>query len=85
MRLKYSFMSIKEQKQIHESTLSLLNSTGVMVHSEKAHDIFKHHGARSDGKKIFIPEHRADLFYAPLRCYLCTKKQAKNSRNRHRL
>ncbi|MDI3537696.1 MAG: trimethylamine---corrinoid protein Co-methyltransferase [Eubacteriaceae bacterium] len=57
MRLKYSFMSIKEQKQIHESTLSLLNSTGVMVHSEKAHDIFKHHGARSDGKKIFIPEH----------------------------
>ncbi|WKY44990.1 trimethylamine methyltransferase family protein [Eubacteriaceae bacterium ES2] len=56
MRLRYSFMSIKEQKLIHDSTVTLLQKTGVVVHSEKAREVFIKHGAKASGKKIFIPE-----------------------------
>ena len=41
--------------RIHQASIELLETTGVEFEHEKALEIFKAHGARVDGKKVFIP------------------------------
>lgn len=55
MKLRYSFSEKEECQQIHEFSLDILENTGIVVHSEKARDIFKNNGAKVEGKKVFLP------------------------------
>ncbi|WP_035213207.1 trimethylamine methyltransferase family protein [Desulfitobacterium hafniense] len=56
MKLNYEFAAKSELDLIHEKTLKLLAEIGVVFESEKAVDVFKAHGARTEGKTVFISE-----------------------------
>jgi len=43
--------------KLHESTLKIFQEIGIVFHSSKALDIFKNHGIKIDGNKVyFVPE-----------------------------
>ncbi|WP_457553387.1 trimethylamine methyltransferase family protein [Desulfobacula sp.] len=41
--------------RIHEASIDLLENTGIIFENKKALEIFKHHGAKVEGKTVFIP------------------------------
>ena len=43
-------------EQIHDATITLLEETGVAFHHSHVVEIFKHHGARVNGKTVFLPK-----------------------------
>jgi len=45
-----------EIEEIHSASMHILNQTGVVLHSEEARLLMQFHGARVDGKKVYIPE-----------------------------
>ena len=53
-----------EAEQIHEASKQLLESVGILVHSEKARHIFAHHGCRVDaqGGVVKIPRAVVDQY-----------------------
>lgn len=53
---RFEPLSHNALENIHSASLYLLNHTGVLVESERARNIFKEHGCKTDGKKVFIPE-----------------------------
>ncbi|MEG0379179.1 MAG: trimethylamine methyltransferase family protein, partial [Eubacterium sp.] len=55
MKLHYSFSNEKECETIHAYSLTILEDTGIVVHSPNARAILKHKGAQVDGKKVFLP------------------------------
>ncbi|MEG1185923.1 MAG: trimethylamine methyltransferase family protein [Eubacterium sp.] len=67
MKLSYSFGTQSECDQIHETSLSLLEKTGVIIASEAARNLLIHHGARCDGSTVFIPPNLIEkaLEFAP--------------------
>jgi trimethylamine--corrinoid protein Co-methyltransferase len=44
-----------EIEEIHRASMQILDQTGVVFHSEEARLLLQFHGARVDGKKVFIP------------------------------
>ncbi len=46
--------------RIHEASIELLEQTGVIFEHEEALEIFKKHGAKVDGKTVFIPRAMAE-------------------------
>lgn len=42
-------------KKIHEGTMQVLEKTGVVMENEEALAVWKDHGAKVDGSKVFIP------------------------------
>jgi trimethylamine---corrinoid protein Co-methyltransferase len=46
--------------KIHEASINLLENTGVVFEHQKALDTFKTHGARVEGKTVFIPQAMAE-------------------------
>ncbi len=44
-----------EVEEIHHASMQILDQTGVVLHSEEARLLMQFHGARVDGKKVFIP------------------------------
>lgn len=44
-----------EIEGIHYSSLQILNNTGLIFHSEDARQLMQFHGARVDGKRVYIP------------------------------
>lgn len=56
----YARMGEAECRQIHLATLEVLERVGVDVHDDKAIEILVGSGARVDGKRVRIPEHRVE-------------------------
>jgi len=54
MKLRLSMASENELGAIHEASLKILNDTGCEFHHNDALDIFKNHGARLNGKTVYI-------------------------------
>lgn len=50
--------------RIHEASIHLLETVGVIFEHEQALEIFRAHGARVDGKKVFIPRKMAETAMA---------------------
>ena len=46
--------------RIHEASIDLLENTGVIFEHEEALEIFKQHGAKVEGKTVFIPRSMAE-------------------------
>lgn len=46
--------------RIHEATVKLLEETGIIFEHDEALEIFKRHGARVEGKTVFIPRKMAE-------------------------
>lgn len=42
-------------EEIHHASMQILDQTGVVLHSEEARLLMQFHGARVDGKRVFIP------------------------------
>lgn len=53
---KPKFFSPEEMQQIHQNSLNILNTKGVVFKSEKARKAMELHGARVDGEIVYIPE-----------------------------
>ena len=49
-----------ELPRIHEATISLLEETGIVFEHDEALDIFRRHGAKVDGKRVFISRKMAE-------------------------
>ena len=49
-------ISDNDLPRIHEASIDLLENTGVIFEHEEVLKIFKKHGARVEGKTVFIPE-----------------------------
>ena len=47
--------------RIHEASIDLLENTGVIFEHEEALEIFKKHGAKVEGKVVFIPRSMAEM------------------------
>lgn len=54
--LHEKFMSPNDIQMIHEYTLKVLDEIGIIFESERALEVFKHHGARVDGETVYISE-----------------------------
>ena len=52
--MKYKIVSADNLARIHESTVALLQQTGMLFHSDETVDIFKRHGAHTDGRVVRI-------------------------------
>lgn len=52
---KPMFLTNKNMEKINTSALELLSKKGVVFQSEKAIDILVQHGAKADGKIVFLP------------------------------
>jgi len=51
-QFKVEVLSKEDCVKVHESSLKLLQETGVMFHSEQALEIFRKHGAKVEGKIV---------------------------------
>lgn len=55
MKFEYQCSSKEELDLMHESILDILEKTGVVFEFPKAVEVFQEHGAKIDGKRVFIP------------------------------
>lgn len=49
-----------ELPRIHEATIKILEETGIIFEHEEVIDIFKKHGAKVEGKTVYIPRKMAE-------------------------
>jgi D-lactate dehydrogenase len=49
-------ISNQQIDDLHQASLKILNETGIVFKSEEAVEIFKNHGARTEGNLVFITE-----------------------------
>lgn len=54
MRVEGNFFSKSEVENLHDLTLKVLERDGVVLNDQTAVDIFKQHGAKVDGKIVYI-------------------------------
>lgn len=54
------FISKSEILKIHEATLSVLKNTGVLFQNERALKLFKQHGFKVDGQKVYFKSHQIE-------------------------
>ncbi len=52
---RFSFLSEDQKQTIFHGMLKVLQDTGANVHHEQARDIFKKHGCKVDGVRVYIP------------------------------
>lgn len=50
-------ISESQIQKIHEASLKIMVETGIVCDAEEAREIFSQHGARIEGKTVFIPNH----------------------------
>ena len=44
-----------QMDRLHETTVEILENTGVILESDRALDIFRENGANIEGNRVFIP------------------------------
>ena len=59
-RYTLEVISPAEMDKVHQATLKLLAETGVVFECDPALDLFKRHGAKVEGRTVFIPEALVD-------------------------
>jgi len=53
---KIKLVNNSDLQKIHDQTIAVLEQTGIKFHSEESIEIFKKHGAKVDGKIVYIAE-----------------------------
>ncbi|MBF0528220.1 MAG: trimethylamine methyltransferase family protein [Deltaproteobacteria bacterium] len=61
-RLK--ILSENDLQRVHDASIKILESIGVVFESDEAIEIFKKHGVKVEGKKVFIPKKQAEAAMA---------------------
>jgi len=56
LRNRLEVMRPGEYVQVHDASLKILWETGVVMQSQTAREVMRHHGAKVDGQTVFIPE-----------------------------
>ena len=56
MKSYEKFISKENVKKIHDNTVKILEEAGVIFENERAVEIFRQNGAKTDGSKVFIPQ-----------------------------
>lgn len=54
MLVKGDFLTRQEIEQIHEMSVNILENAGVVMDDEYARTVFKEHGAKVEGEKVYI-------------------------------
>jgi len=54
LKMKLKIVDSDDLDRIHESSLEIMDQTGIAFHSETARNVFKKHGARVDGEVVHI-------------------------------
>lgn len=60
MKSYEKFISKEDILKIHENTLKILKNVGVIFENERALEVFRRHGLKIDGNKVFIDEKTLD-------------------------
>lgn len=55
LKFKAEILTQDDMAQVHENSLKILEEMGVIFLGENAREIFQKHGAKVEGKKVFIP------------------------------
>lgn len=76
----FTYFSTKDLEQIHEATLKVLETTGLVFTHEPARDIFAKAGCKIDGKRVFFPRALVEqqIKNAPSRFTLYARNPEKN-------
>lgn len=70
------FIEERDYDRIHQASLKILEETGVVFQSDEAVEIFKKHGAKVDGQRVYISKEMVDQAVSTLvRTY---KMQSRN-------
>ncbi len=69
----------EDLERIHLASVKVLEETGMIFHQQEALNIFKRHGVKVDGKKVFIPKHLIESSLAQ-----CPRKIRWRARNADR-
>jgi len=56
VKVKADFLQKNEIEKLHEATVHVLSKVGVRFQNDAALEIFRHHGAKVEGNKVFISE-----------------------------
>lgn len=56
MKNRLQPLTDKEIQTVHDACMQLLGNTGVSFKAPEAVEIFKRHGVRTDGEKVFLTE-----------------------------
>lgn len=80
MALPLQELCTSQKDLLHEAALAILARTGFLFHSDRALEIFKRHGLKVDGQKVFITEQAISkaLTQAPSRFTLQARNQVHN-------
>jgi trimethylamine--corrinoid protein Co-methyltransferase len=56
MRIRSTFLTDHEIALLHQGTLRVLENSGVEINQSEALEVFRNHGLRVEGKRVFIDE-----------------------------
>ncbi|MBM4236435.1 MAG: hypothetical protein FJ152_08200 [Firmicutes bacterium] len=54
-------LSARKIEEIHAASLRIMEQTGIVFHAEEARLLLQFHGARIDGKRVFIPARLVEM------------------------
>ena len=54
------FLEERDYDRIHQASLKILADTGVVFQNDEAVEIFKKHGAKTDGRRVYISKEMVD-------------------------
>ena len=59
------FIEDRDYDRIHQASVKILKETGVVFQSDDAVEIFKKHGAKVDGQRVYIAEDMVNKALSP--------------------
>lgn len=62
MKLEFTFAKEQECALIHEYSKEILHTVGIVVHSEPAREIYRFHGSRVEGNRVFLSPQIVDTY-----------------------
>lgn len=62
-----SLLDFADFERIHEASLKILQETGIVFQCDEAVELFKKHGAKAQGQRVYIPKNLVDKAVANLK------------------
>ncbi len=60
MKSALNFIDVNDYQRIHEASLKILAETGIVFQNDDAVEIFRKHGAKTDGQRVYITKEMVD-------------------------
>lgn len=56
MKSALNFIDVNDYQRIHEASLKILAETGIVFQNDDAVEIFRKHGAKTDGQRVYMKQ-----------------------------